>query len=623
MDQASDTRLSLRARVPIAAALLALLCALALSVTQAGALTPVSPEEEPPLNPNESPPSIVVIQTDDQTLDGLYATFSAFPGAAETRAMPNTLDLIADRGMTFNRYYVPYPLCCPSRVSLMTGRYAHNSGVKGNVQPNGGYYGFSFRAAASHNIATWLQGAGYKTIHVGKFLNGYGDKPYDDGTSVPPGWSAWHTVLKADTEHLFYGYTMNDNGVLSEPGAFGDPGSWETREYGQRDPIGCPFEPAEERPCLYATDVFTWMAREEMLATPAEQPFYLQLDYTAPHGDFRRPAGPEPALRHYDWFKGIRHPHDRSEGFDEGNVEDKPHFIREADHLSPNEKRTYRVYYQKQLDSLRAVDDGVKSVIDTLGQMGRLRNTYVIFTSDNGFFFGEHRLLGGKFLAYEPATHLPFLIRGPGIEQGSSTGELAANIDIAPTILELAGAEADKSLDGRSLVPYLRDPELRSRRPILFESFVETSDVNAQGAISATTGKTVTASASKSPKATASLLAPPKDYAGLRLGPYKYIAWPSGEKELYNINKDPNELNNIVKDPNYYPIRNFMHRQMTAFIDCVGRECREVTPKFPLTRIEFQRLRAKKQKELREREREREKERREREREKSVKGQGR
>ncbi len=96
--------------------------------------------------------------------------------------MPNTLNLIAKRGMTFNRYYVSYPLCCPSRVSLLTGRYAHNNGVKGNVQPNGGYFGFSFRAAYTHNIATWLQGAGYRTIHIGKFLNGYGDEPYDNGS---------------------------------------------------------------------------------------------------------------------------------------------------------------------------------------------------------------------------------------------------------------------------------------------------------------------------------------------------------------------------------------------------------------------------------------------------------
>jgi N-acetylglucosamine-6-sulfatase len=612
------------ARVSHICAALALLCALALCAAPAGAVEP----EEAPLDPNGEPPSFVVIQTDDQTLDGLYAAFSAYPGAPETRAMPNTLDLLAKKGETFNRYYVSYPLCCPSRVSLLTGRYAHNTGVKGNVQPNGGYYGFSFRAAYSHNLATWLQGAGYRTIHVGKFLNGYGDEPYDNGTSVPPGWSAWHTVLNADTHHYFYGYTLNNNGQLSEP--YGDSGSWETREYTQRDPAGCPFEPEEERPCFYETDVFNWMAREEMLATPAEQPFYLQVDYTAPHGDFRRPAGPEPAPRHNDWFSGAKLPHDRSEGFDEGNVSDKPAFIREAEHLTPSDKRTYKVYYEKQLESLRSVDDGVKEIVDTLGQLHRLRNTYILFTSDNGFFFGEHRLIGGKFLAYEPATHLPFLIRGPGIKPDTSTGELTANIDIAPTILELAGVEPDKSVDGRSIVPFLRDPEMRTRRPLLFESFVQTSDVEANGTISASgegdggppggngsTGggepEAGVSSVRGGGEAHASLLAPPLNYEGIRLGPYKYIAWPDGEKELYNINKDPNELNNIVKTPNFYPIRNFLHRQLRRFENCVGRECRDTTPPLPLTRIEFERLRAKRQKELREHEREREKERREHE----------
>ena len=262
------------------------------------------------------------------------------------------------------------------------------------------------------------------------------------------------------------------------------PGTGKRREYGVRDDIGCPFAPTNGLPCYHITDTLTNIATAEMRATPADRPFYLQLDYTAPHGDFRRPAGPEPTPRHYDWFQGASLPHDTAEGLDEGNVTDKPRFIREASHLTPSERHTYLVYYQKVLESLRDVDDGVRQLIGTLSQTGRLKNTYVIFTSDNGFFFGEHRLLGGKFLAYEPATHLPLLIRGPGIKPGSSTGELAANIDIAPTVLELAGATADKSIDGRSLAPFMRDPDLRTRRPILFESFVETNDVEAQGAIS-------------------------------------------------------------------------------------------------------------------------------------------
>jgi N-acetylglucosamine-6-sulfatase len=577
MYRLEQSRAPRRARLPLAAGLLVLLFTAALVMQpQARAQT-------------EQPPSFVVIQTDDQTLDQLYDTFRQEP---TLQAMPNTLQLIGRRGMTFNRYYISYPLCCPSRVSLLTGRYAHNHNVRGNVPPNAGYTGFSFRGAMTHNLATWLQGAGYRTIHVGKFLNGYGDEPYDDGKTVPPGWTAWHSVIKADTHHYFYGYTLNNNGTLEGP--YGDSGSWEPREYGVRDDLGCPLAPLNGLPCHYVTDSLTEIAAQELLATSHEQPFYLQLDYTAPHGDFRRPAGPEPAPRHYDWFKGAPFPHSRSEGFAEGNVSDKPSFIHDAPYLSLRDIHTYRVYYQKALDSLRAVDDGVKRVIDTLGYLQRLRNTYVIFTSDNGFFFGEHRLTGGKFLAYEPAVHVPFMIRGPGIRPNSSTGELAANVDVAPTILELAGVEADKSIDGRSMVPFIRDPELRSRRPILFESFVETADVEANATTPARPG----------PSASVSILAPPKDYEGIRLGPFKYIAWPSGEKELYDINKDPNELNNIVRIPNYFPVRNLLHRQLRRLENCIGRECQEVGPKIPLTRRERQAQIRQEKQERREKQRE-------------------
>ncbi|HEX4465523.1 MAG TPA: sulfatase-like hydrolase/transferase [Solirubrobacterales bacterium] len=570
----------------IAAGMLALLCLLATAGFRSSAAA-ATPER----------PSFVVIQTDDQTLDQLYAAF----GQPKLQAMPNTLNLIAKRGETFNRYYVSYPLCCPSRVSLLTGRYAHNNGVKGNIQPNGGYFGFSFRGAYTHNIATWLQGAGYRTIHVGKFLNGYGDEPYSNGTEVPPGWSAWHTVLNADTDHYYYGYKLNNNGVVEGP--YGDSGTWEPREYTTRDDVGCPFAPLNGQPCFYETDMLTNLATQELRNTPEEQPFYLQLDYTAPHGDFRKPAGPEPAPRHYDWFKGAPLPHNRGQGFDEGNVSDKPSFIREAPYLGLSEIHTYRVYYDKALESLRSVDDGVKLLVDTLGSLHRLRNTYIIFTSDNGFFYGEHRLLGGKFLAYEPSTHLPFLIRGPGIKPGSESGEIVGNIDIAPTVLELAGVTPDKSVDGRSMKPFFEDPNLRTLRPYLFESFVETDDVNEAGAIAepgdqsrATREQSLAARQSGAAArpgggASASLLAPPKDYEGIRLGPYKYIAWPDGEKELYDLETDPYELNNLVRIPNYFPVRNFLHRELTEHLeDCSGRTCREEVAELPLTRRERQQV---------------------------------
>ncbi len=571
-------------------------------------------------------PSFVVIQTDDETMEELYDGVRMLNGAEEF-AMPNTLQLLGEKGVTFSRYYTPYSLCAPSRVSLLTGRYAHNDNVRGNVPPNGGWTGFQSRLAYSHNLATWLQGAGYRTIHIGKILNGYGDAPYSPGTEEPPGWSSWHTILNSDTNHYAYGYLLNNNGVVEGP--YGDSGSWETREYGAIDDAGCPYAPLNGKPCYYETDKFNQLAIEELAATPPEQPFYMQVDYTSPHGDFRKPAGPQPATRDIGRFAGAPLPDSRAEGFNEGNVNDKPRFIREAPYLSATEIHTYRVYYQNCLNALISVDEGVKEILDELGALGRLRNTYVIFTSDNGFFFGQHRLVGGKFLAYEPSTHLPLIIRGPGIKPNTQSGQLASTIDIAPTILELAEVAPDKSIDGVSLVPYVKDPTLRSRRPLLFESFVQTDDVEANGQAPTETSTPERTAAGPArgkllgranPAAHASVVAPPKNYYGIRLGPYKYIEWPDGEKELYDINKDPYELNNIVRDGNYAPIRDFLHKELERLEECSGRTCQEVSEKLPLTRRQQLKVKREKEKEQREREHEREKRERERERREEERG---
>lgn len=606
------------ARVAAAVTLVALLFGLVIATTEEARAARAKASEL-------QKPSFVVIQTDDQTLEELYDGVRMLNGAEEF-AMPNTLQMLGEQGETFTRYYTPYSLCAPSRVSLLTGRYAHDDHVQGNVPPNGGWTGFQSRLAYSHNLATWLQGAGYRTIHIGKILNGYGDAPYSPGTEVPPGWSSWHTILNSDTDHYAYGYLTNNNGVVEGP--YGNSGSWETREYGEIDDAGCPYAPLNGKPCYYETDKFNQLAVEELAATSPEQPFYMQVDYTSPHGDFRRPAGPQPATRDIGRFAGAPLPDSRAEGFNEGNVNDKPRFIREAPYLSAAEIHTYRVYYQNCLAALISVDEGVKQILDELGGLNRLPNTYVIFTSDNGFFFGQHRLVGGKFLAYEPSTHLPLIIRGPGIEPNTHTGQLVSTVDIAPTILELAGVKADKSMDGTSMVPFMEEPSLRTRRPLLFESFVQTNDVEQDGG--AATGETTAAGRARGKlgvrgtsdpgaAAHASVVAPPKNYYGIRLGPYKYIEWPDGEKELYDINKDPYELNNIVRDKNYAPVRSFLHKELVRLETCSGRICQEVAEKTPLTKQEQIKVKREKEKEQREREREREQreeERRQREREK-------
>ena len=265
-------------------------------------------------------------------------------------------------------------------------------------------------------------------------------------------------------------------------------------------------------------------------------------------------------------------------------------------------------------------------IYDTLGSLHRLRNTYIIFTSDNGFFYGEHRLTGGKFLAYEPSTHLPLLMRGPGIKPGSETGELAANIDIAPTILELAG---------RQTRPLRRRPLALPLRPRHDAAHAGGRSCSSPSSKPATSKRTATARRrpprgsrpavpaggpsinSRPAKAHASIKAPPKNYRGIRLGPYKYIEWPNGEKELYNLTKDPYELNNIVRKPNFFPIRNYLQQELDRLEECRARACREVAGKLPLTRKEQLRLKRQQEKEQREREREREKKQKEREKKKN------
>ena len=492
-------------------------------------------------------PNVVVIQTDDQTLGQLRAVAPS-PYGGTGPVMPNTLNLIGAAGADFRRYYVSDPLCCPSRATTLTGRYAHNNGVRGNGPgPGGGYMAFD----RQNNLAVWLQNAGYRTIHLGKFLNLYGQQPYSDPRDVPPGWSDWETLVGEDSTHYFYGYTLNVNGNLVGP--FGD------LSYQTKDPAGCPDNAPQLELCNYQTDVLTRRAVQQ-IELSSEAPFFLSLDYIAPHGDFQPPDGPEPAPRHYNTLTSVPLP--RPPGFNERDVSDKPYFIRRAPRLTGTEIQRATVEYQKELESLRAVDDGVGKIIDALQRTGQLDDTYVFFISDNGFFEGEHRLSRAKFLAYEPSTHLPLLLRGPGIPPGVKPGALVGNVDLAPTILQLTGAAASLPLDGTSVLPFAQNPALRSRRPLLLEAFTKAVDIGtARGG------------------AQASIAAPPEDYHGILAGNYKYIRYSNGTVEAYDLGKDPYELHNFRGMPRYRRVLGFLGNTLRLLAHCAGPGCRPKLPK--------------------------------------------
>jgi arylsulfatase A-like enzyme len=293
--------------------------------------------------------------------------------------------------------------------------------------------------------------------------------------------------------------------------------------------------------------------------------FYLQVDYTTPHGDIVTPGGPEPAPRHAGTLAGVRAP--RVPGYNEFDMSDKPAFVRRNPRLGFGKIDYIDRRYQNRLESLRSVDDGVGRIISQLAQTGALPNTYIVFISDNGFFQGEHRFDSAKFLPYESSTHMPFVIRGPGILPGARSGELVGNVDFAPTILQLTGASATHSIDGRSMVRFIQDPTKRTKRPFLLEGF---------------TGKGEPGVALRGHRATASIRASPRDYEGLRLGRYKFIKYRSGARELYDFKRDKYELHSRHLDPRYREIKRYLGELLLRLEACVGRTCKaQVKGKIP------------------------------------------
>jgi N-acetylglucosamine-6-sulfatase len=484
--------------------------------------------------------NVVVIQTDDQALAWLYAR-QAPPGKVALQAMPNTLGLIGGEGITFRRHYVSDPLCCPSRATLLTGAYAHNHRVLGNGPLGGGYMAMDKR----NNLAVWLQDAGYRTIHVGKYLNYYGEPPFSDPLEVPPGWSQWETLVGEESTHYFYGYRLNVNGELT--GRYGD------LAYSRKDPPGCPESPPQPDGCQYQTDELTRRAVAQIAESAPGGPFFLSLDYVAPHGDYPLPDGPEPATRHDGSWAAVPVP--RPPGFNERDVSDKPRWIRRAPKIGRYLLGRTQTEWQNQIESLRAVDDGVREVIEALHASGELGQTYLFFTSDNGFFSGQHRIHREKFLPYEPSVRVPLLVRGPGIPRGVRSAELTANLDLTPTILEVAGATPSVPVDGRSVLPFARDPAKRSRRPLLLEAFTK--------AVEQATARAET-----------SIWAPIRDYQAIRFGPYKYVRYAGGVKELYDLPDDPYELHSRQKDPRYRLVRRFLAKRLRWLRLCSGKSCR-------------------------------------------------
>ena len=506
-------------------------------------------------------PNVVVIQTDDQSLMSLRSTYRDYWDNRK-RTMPKTLDLIGAKGIEFTNFYASNPLCSPSRAALLSGQYGHTSNMKRNSGPEGGWEGWKTQPIMNENLAVALDRAGYRTAHIGKFTNGYVGTPSDPvDLTVPPGWDHWLVPSYGDKLY-YYGNLLNVDGVAEGP--FGDPG-YDMQGVGT-DPPECTaanlVDPVLGVVCNHSTDMFSRDAVEQIEQSDGT-PFYLQVDYNTPHGDHRSPNGAEPLSRHYDSALKTRMP--RPPGFNEADISDKPSYVRNLAPMSAGEMDQIEIRWQKDLESLRGVDDGVGAIVEALKRAGKLNSTYIFFVSDNGQFNGEHRMSSAKFLPYEPSTHLPLLVRGPGIKPGSKSGELVANIDLAPTILGLTGARLRGGYDGRSLKPFWKDLSRRTRRPIVLEAFSGPNDVPPIPGFDAGVSAT----------------APPRNYSGLRAGRYKYVEYTSGERELYDLATDPAELENQIGKRVWRSVASRLSAELAYRRICRGASCRTATTRLP------------------------------------------
>lgn len=518
-------------------------------------------------------PSFVVIQTDDQPVEEFHGRWTDLWGRSRP-IMPQTMRLVRDQGIEFNQYLTPFPLCAPSRASLWSGQYAQHHGVIRIGGPRGGWNAYRSNPIMNENLAVWLQRAGYRTSHFGKFENNYGGPDGPAESDVPPGWDRWVSDATDNSTREFYGYRQNVDGQITP--RLGYPFY---DALGGGDPEGCPWLGLQA--CNYHTDSMSIQAEQEIRGNPG-RPLYLQIDYHTPHGDSRPPIGPEPAPRHYD--TAIQTPGPTPPGYNEVDVSDKPWFLRyDTPPLTSGEVQSLGNEYRKSIEALRSVDDGVARVIKALRETGRLRNTYVIFTSDNGFFLGQHRINRGKLLPYEPALRVPFVMRGPGIRPGTTSRELVANQDIAPTLLRLAGARASGyALDGRPMNRFWQRPRLISRRPILLSSY--------QGATRLIEGDypddqlIVFGRGRIAPRraAQASVKSPNQNYEGIRVGPYQYVRYEAeGEGELYVLTRDPYQLNNHFGEPGYGRIQGYLATQLDRLRTCAGAACNTPVPPWP------------------------------------------
>jgi N-acetylglucosamine-6-sulfatase len=483
--------------------------------------------------PKEQRPNILFILVDD--LDAKLDSISY---------MKNLQELMVSRGTSVDDFLITNPLCCPSRATILRGQYTHSHQVYHNDSPHGGFEKFNALGDESSTIGVWLQSAGYRTALMGKYFNGY---PFpDDRTYVPEGWSEWYSPAKKNA-YDGYDYVLNENGTLVS------------------------YSPDEEN---YFTDVASRKAVDFIRRAGIDEvPFFLYLSPFAPHS----PA--TAAKRHLDLFPAVVVPN--SPALNEMDVSDKPGDMSLNPLLTEELLVINNQRYRQRILSLQAVDEMLAELIKVLEQNGQIENTYIVFTSDNGYHLGQHRLVEGKGTLYEEDIVVPFVVRGPGLpENRLVTDALFGNVDIAPTIADWAGIVPPDFVEGRSMAAVLAGapvPVTDCRNAYLLEIYSSLN--NTEGSVPLQMAAT---DLLKPMLGLQSLTAPELSYIqnGLRTTEYLYVEHNNGLMELYDLKDDPYELENIANkvDPS---LTDHFSQWLRALSQCRGSGCLDIDMGLP------------------------------------------
>jgi N-acetylglucosamine-6-sulfatase len=415
------------------------------------------------------PPNIVFVLADDLSWDLIPH-------------MPQVRKLQRD-GMTFRQFVVADSMCCSSRATILTGEFPHNTRVLTNTWPEGGYRAFRRHGARMRSVGIALQQAGYRTAVMGKYLNAYSPPKH----GVDPGWDEWFVTSMG---YRGFDYRMSDNGRV--------------RHYGHR---------ARD----YMTDVLARRGVRFIRRSAGHGPFFLKIASFAPH----RPYTPAPRHRHVRPRAALA----RGVAFD-AHTRAAPTWLGHRPPLTRARLAGLRRQHAMRVRSVQALDELIGRLRATLRRKGIADNTYVVFSSDNGYHLGQHRLTVGKRTAFDHDVRVPLIVAGPGVRARAASSALVGTVDLAPTFEDWAGAPADDRRDGRSLARHLSGRWVQGWRQSLLiehaEPRIRAGDPDVQGWA----------------------MGLPSSYSALRTRHLTYVEYENGDRELYDRRRDPGELDN-------------------------------------------------------------------------------